>query len=489
MPCDLAWPSRTLGPAKVAPPWPTYSVPTYSSFPSTTSITGSAITTYSPACCAKSWRDALPSDRVSELHRRASAWHEENGTIDEAVKYALRVGDFEQVARLAEQAAQASALDSRLTTLVHWLEMLPEEVLCASPRLQIYRAWALYMNGHLVLAQKLLHESREALEHLPSSPENDALREELTTLLTIIALVAQGLMCSVNLQLEKAVQTCKRAHSMAVEAGYVFLAAQATEGLALARYHQGQLQASARSCQQVIALAEQSSEKRWPVLQAPLAASGYVELAGIHMEWNDLDTAAELLDRAFGLCRQVGVTQTLSEAYVAQSRLRQALGDMDGALEALREAGRVNRVEGAHSLGSFRLATQQARLDLVTGRPAEVVRWAGQVQAAFAPGETEIPIPVAVHETIQTMLARAYLAQGKAEKALEVLVPLLPPAQAAGGLLRVAEVYMLMALARQALGDVPNALASLERALALAEQEGRVRLFLDEGRPMGRLLY
>jgi LuxR family maltose regulon positive regulatory protein len=87
------------------------------------------------------------------------------------------------------------------------------------------------------------------------------------------------------------------------------------------------------------------------------------------------------------------------------------------------------------------------------------------------------------------MLARAYLAQGKAEEALAVLEPLLPPAKAAGALLRVIEVYMLQALAWQALGDPPAALAAIEQSLALAEPEGHVRVFRDEGAPMARLLY
>ncbi|MBN1139023.1 MAG: AAA family ATPase [Anaerolineae bacterium] len=430
-----------------------------------------------------------PTGQIAELYGRASAWHEENGTVDEAVKYALKAQDLERVARLAEEAAQASALDSRLTTLLHWLEMLPEEALQVHPRLQIYRAWALYMNGHLVRSQKMLQDSREALESLPASPENDALRQELTCLLTIIGLVAQGFMCSVNNQLEEAVQICKKARAMALEAGYVFLAAQATEGLALAQYHQGQLRASAESCRQVIALSGQSSGSAWPAAQAPLAASGYVELAGIHLEWNDLDAAADFLDKALDLCHQVGVTQTLSETYVAQSRLWQARGDMEGAAQLLREADRVSRIEGAYSLANFRLATQQARLNLMAKRPEGVIHWVRQLETTFAPGEAGMPLPISPQEIVQTMLARAYLAQGEAKKALAVLEPLLPPAEAAGGFLRVAEVCLLKALTYQALGDAPTALTFLERTLTLAEPEGYVRLFLDEGPPAARLLY
>ena len=47
---------------------------------------------------------------------------------------------------------------------------------------------------------------------------------------------------------------------------------------------------------------------------------------------------------------------------------------------------------------------------------------------------------------------------------------------------------MLRALAQQAGGDITGALASLEHALRLAEPEGYVRVFVDEGRPLAALL-
>ena len=47
---------------------------------------------------------------------------------------------------------------------------------------------------------------------------------------------------------------------------------------------------------------------------------------------------------------------------------------------------------------------------------------------------------------------------------------------------------MVQALAHQARGDMAAALAALERALTLAEPEGYVRIFVDEGAPMAALL-
>jgi LuxR family maltose regulon positive regulatory protein len=431
----------------------------------------------------KRLEQAMPPEQLSELHRRASQWHKENGLLEQAVKHARAAGDHGRIAEIVEHAAGDSLLDARLTTLLRWVDALPEDVLRAHPRLQIYNAWALYMNGHLEAAQQALGDCRQALENLPPSPENDDLRSALTRLLDIIDMIARGLMCSVDNKIGEAIRVCSRARDMALEDGHVFLAAQATEGLALAQYHQGHLRASAQSCQQVIDLAVQSAS------QPPLAAAGYVELAGIYTEWNDLATAASLLDKALALCRQWGIVQTLNEAYTAQSRLLQAKGDIEEAREALEQAREFSSMEGDRSMVNFRMATQQARLNLQAGKPDEVVRWVeGAKAVSTVDDERQVRLPAAFLETLQTTLARAYLAQGKAEKALAVLEPLLAPAEAAGASLRVIEVCALKALALWALDDPSAALAALARSLALAEPEGYVRTYLNEELPMARLL-
>ena len=77
---------------------------------------------------------------------------------------------------------------------------------------------------------------------------------------------------------------------------------------------------------------------------------------------------------------------------------------------------------------------------------------------------------------------------GRAHRAVRLLHVLLPAAEDGGGRGSVIEILVLQALAHQAQGDVPAALAALRRALALAEPEGYVRIFVDEGAPMAALL-
>ena len=73
-------------------------------------------------------------------------------------------------------------------------------------------------------------------------------------------------------------------------------------------------------------------------------------------------------------------------------------------------------------------------------------------------------------------------------EALGLLERLLQAAEDGGRVGSVIEILALQALARQAQGDTSSALASLERALLLAEPEGYVRVFVDEGPAMAGLL-
>ena len=86
-------------------------------------------------------------------------------------------------------------------------------------------------------------------------------------------------------------------------------------------------------------------------------------------------------------------------------------------------------------------------------------------------------------------LTRLYLGQHRSEKALEMLNYLHDQVKKRGQMRRVIEVLALKALALQKEGQLDLALQAIGEALALAEPEGYQRAFVDEGEPMGRLLY
>src|SRR5215218_3320248 len=84
--------------------------------------------------------------------------------------------------------------------------------------------------------------------------------------------------------------------------------------------------------------------------------------------------------------------------------------------------------------------------------------------------------------------SRAQPSEATLQDASRLLERLLQAAEAGGRTGTVIEVLSLRALTSQARGDVPGAVVALERALALAEPEGYVRVLAAEGAPMASLL-
>jgi LuxR family maltose regulon positive regulatory protein len=85
-------------------------------------------------------------------------------------------------------------------------------------------------------------------------------------------------------------------------------------------------------------------------------------------------------------------------------------------------------------------------------------------------------------------LARLLIARDEHREAEDLLGRLLQAAEAGGRWWAVTELLVLRALVLRARNDEPGALAALRRALTLAEPEGYIRTFVDEGEPMADLL-
>jgi LuxR family maltose regulon positive regulatory protein len=85
-------------------------------------------------------------------------------------------------------------------------------------------------------------------------------------------------------------------------------------------------------------------------------------------------------------------------------------------------------------------------------------------------------------------LARTRLAEGSFTGVHEMLERLLALAESQKRTGSVIEILLTQALAHQAQGDQPQALAALERALILTEPEGYIRTYVDEGEAMQALL-
>jgi LuxR family transcriptional regulator, maltose regulon positive regulatory protein len=468
-------------------------------------------------------------DQASTLHRRASAWYEQHGSAADAIHHALEAVDFERAADLIELAVPAMRQSRQEATLLGWLKVLPDELIHCRPVLSVGYAWALLASGELEAAHARLRDAERWLDttadrsELASAPSAEMVvmdEEEFRRLPASIAVYraahAQalgdvpntvkyarrvldllpeddhlgrgaaagllGLASWASGDLEVAHRTFADGMASVQRAGNISDAISGTIALADIRMAQGRLHEAMRTYEHALQLATELGE---PVLRG--TADLYVGMSELYREYNDLNAATQLLLRSKELGERTGLPQNRSRWCVALARIREVQGDLDGALDLLHEAERLYMRDFFPNVRP--VAALVARVWVAQGRLGEALGWASEQGLS-----TEDDLSY-LREFEHITLARVLLARSKSDRAgrsipeaMRLLERLLKAAEEGERTGSVIEILVLQALAHQTQGDMPAALVPLQQALSLAEPEGYVRMFVDEGPPMAVLL-
>jgi len=443
---------------------------------------------------------------VAVLHRRASEWYEQNGLIGAAVGHALGAGDVERVARLARRNALAVMDYDELATVVRWLNTLSDEVLRTRPWLGIACAWAQFYMGRLDAVHSQLHNIESELQGTDNA---QGLAGHIAAIRSYVAAVS-GEMSQAKLVADQALRLLPEqdevmrgfvialqstilrwsgdlvaAAEASAQAVSISRAAQdsrvAVEALIIhgaLRHWQGQIHEAFAICEEALLLADEFARQQGR--PPPVVASVHRLVSRILYEWNDLEGALRHARQGIELSEEWGGVEDMAFAYIVLARVLQATGDVQGALDAVQKGRQKARVFSPW-FGNYG-AAHQARLWLAQDNQSAAMRWAQE--SGLSPDDE----PEFQYTWEYSVLARVLTAQGMPDRALALLEKLLRVSETAGAGLQVIEVLILQALALEARGYVEQALAALARALYLAEPEGLVRTFIDEGAPVGELL-
>jgi LuxR family maltose regulon positive regulatory protein len=450
------------------------------------------------------------SAEIATLHRRASAWYEREGLIAEAVSAAFFVDDFESAATLIEQHSIRIILDRSDVFLVRtWVEQLPRGLITARPRLAVIAGFIGALMRQFDAVELLLEEAAPAL----SAPDLDSnIIGELAVLRSSMArfqgdlagthTFAQHALANLDrdryalralatLNMGIAFLSCgqiaaaRKSFAEALASGEVegqWIALAALEEIMSLQLRQGQLQKALQTSEQAVQLSIRQGGQ--PI---PAAGMGYVGIAEVSYEWNDLAGATQAAAQAIELLQRSFERLLLARAYLVLAQVHQAQGDSTEALAALHRCEEwfiQNRVPASSFLAL--LTAHQSRLWLRQGNLAAAAQWA---QEYTSEGDTEVGY------VQQLTLVRLWLAQSHNHHAAQllaeanrVLEDLILAVEARGWMHYVIEGLMLQSLVCQKQGERIRARTMLERALRLAEPEGYVRIFMDEGAPMAELL-
>jgi LuxR family maltose regulon positive regulatory protein len=464
-------------------------------------------------------------EQVAVRHRRASAWYEANGLRADAIRHAFAAADFARAADLVELAALHLLGSSQEETLHGWLKALPDEVVRARPVLSVYYAFASFSRDGLDAAEARLRDAERWLDttaDVSGVPSVEMVvvddvgfaslagtiavaRAYLAGALGDVAGIVTYARRAVDLlpegddlwrgaaasllgigswtlgDLEPAYRSFAEGRARLEVAGYTQFQTVGTHILADIRIAQGRLREAMRIYEHYLRLATEQGDPLWGTVDV------YVGLSELHRERNDLEAATQYLLKSKELGEHAGLLDTRHRWYVAMARIKEAQGDLDGALELLDEAER-QYVKGADP-DVRPIAAQKAQVWVAQGRLADASSWVRERSLSVDDDLSYL------REFEHVTLARVLIARYRSERdsrsmheAVGLLGRLLEAAEAGERTGSVIEILVMQALAHEARGDVSRALVPLARALTLAEPEGYVRIFVAEGEAMRTLL-
>jgi LuxR family maltose regulon positive regulatory protein len=203
----------------------------------------------------------------------------------------------------------------------------------------------------------------------------------------------------------------------------------------------------------------------------------YVDLADVFYQWNDLDHAQRYFSIGHQMAEQGGEPLEIFYARLGLIKLRCAEGDRAGALELFQSLDSLFR-QASGLIGIDQVAALYARWQATFGQKAEALAWLENVDLTVGPrlGNRQ--------GTILLNAARVTLGTGKLDEALTLLSKIESAAHNGGSLTWEIEGLVLQGLIWHKKGESARAKSCIEKALSLAEKEGFIRMFLDEGQPM-----
>jgi LuxR family maltose regulon positive regulatory protein len=456
-------------------------------------------------------RRRLP-EAVPDLHRRAAEWCLANNLPEAAFRHAVAAGEADLTARIVERYVSPKLLSGDYADLRRWLASLPEAWRARFPAFGFVEAGVLLFTGEFEAGARRVEAIAAQLDEVRAADtpkqharvtaircfiacfQNDlpaaegyggeALRQLAPDDLAFRADIyhALGDTYRNHGQWETARDYYRRVLDLERAPAHEIRSVHIFGALADLELQQGRLRSAAAYWRR--ALAAFDAPETWGSFPLPLTGWVYIRFSEVLYEWNDLAAAEEHAARGLARAEVGGDVRALIAGCLSLGRIKLAAGDLDAAVAALERARPL--VENAdfpdwHS----RFERLQLESWLAQGRFREASAWA---DAGIA-GRQWVDRPES--EPAQLAAARALLTSGEppaVRRALQKLEVLRAAAEASGRLAIQIEALALLAIAAAARNDQAAALMALEHALRLAAPEGFIRLFVNLGLPLGRLL-
>jgi LuxR family maltose regulon positive regulatory protein len=452
---------------------------------------------------------SLGDQGVARLHLRAAAWHEQHGSVLEAIHHASMASDDEMVERLIKQNYLEMMNRGEMSWVRYWMGNLNKELVYRRPWLCLYEALNRSWFGQLEEANLLLDEAEKRIRAESPTPSAQSMlgyhayvKSRVTAMqgdtrqAIEFCLKARENVPADNLELQIDFSitlgyeyflngdfiNANKILNETIRSGHIARAVNNPVAayclLARAKIYQGW----PHEAKDLLQKAEQLIHKAGGQYLGA-AALVEVETAALLCEWNDVGSALDRVKQGLDYLPWWGKADDFCLAYITLARIQLARWERSEAAGAIEKAVQLVRTSGVFSEARSAVGAAQVKLWLAQGDWSSIDRWVTS-QEERSGSDDRFGFE---NELTHITQARVLIAQDKPDDAIGLLSHLEETARSAGRMGRVIEILLLEALAMREMGDSEHAVLALTKCLRLAEPEGYVRVFLDEGQPMQML--
>jgi LuxR family maltose regulon positive regulatory protein len=453
------------------------------------------------------------ADSIDDLHRRAGAWFLKNGFTEEAIRHFITARDFTSAGDAIIRGAHDALPHGANSDLLKWLEALPPEFVRGWFELDAVKAFALLYAGRLPEVEEIVTEWETAI---PSAPDPEKRR-----LMEGNAAMARAALCDIGGTTAEALSFALRAQEL-LDAPVGILRMIVCHNLLKSYRYAGKWQKAEETYQEYIRLAAGKNDllsfvvgthdhafmmvlrgrlnaaealyrsifdtaERNGVTSNASLSEAYAGMADIFRERNELEEAKRLVTEALRRAESWGYPADLLTAHRIFIRVLIAFGEYSLVGDHFRAAEEVLRRGGVYSTYASIVEAERARLIYAQGLPKEAGRWL-ETPKPKTNSDDPATLEQELIATARMRILHSRIFPEDLDTALALLESLATDAETSSRHGRLIEILVLRSVALRRVGETEGAIQSLGKVLGLAEPEGYVRVFLDEGELMASLL-
>ena len=445
-----------------------------------------------------------PSESPQELHERASQWFESNRKFGLAIDHVLEADDCDRAIKMLEKYAGMMWEHGDQARLSQWFNRIPENKLGSHPALLAIYAFALCFAGQFDAAEKYLQlaEKNCKPDHLAFpgmaatvrahislySGKIDAASEfaglakdSLPAGCHIWRALALSIYGDVSAYTHGDTPTCEQIWLEGLReaklAENLFFTLWICAKLVFTQRRLGQLKKAEKTFQTEIDAIKPEFHRRVAV-----AGSLYAVYGDVLLEWDRLEEAEEQIRHGLHLCERQNYTAGVAWSSIALVSVTYARRGPAAAAEALNELREKVESQRLPAWTQSWYTAWNVRLCLQNNRLRQAAKILADRNITLM-GELTYP-----REVEYLTLARLLIAMKDFSQAESLLNRIEKHLQKTGWSDKLIKAQILKAILYQEWDQAQRAIEVLEPLLEIAEQEGYIRSFINEGPQMERLL-